>query len=224
MYGRKAGRTLTPERKNVLGDLLEILQIPKDSLKEDGSLTPSALFPPPYKECWLEIGFGNGEHVKALMEQNPSVAYIACEPFINGMSSFLKSIKEEAPHDNIRVLMDDAMLAARSLSDNCVDGIYILNPDPWPKRRHHERRMVSHANLDVFSRILKPGGQLIMTSDVPELAKWMEDHATAHPDFEMSAQTKEDKYTTPDNWIKTRYEQKGAKGAERMHYLFFFKK
>jgi tRNA (guanine-N7-)-methyltransferase len=117
--------------------------------------------------------------------------------------------------------MDDAMLLVHALEDACLDEIYILNPDPWPKKRHHKRRIVSQANLDEFARILKPGGTLIMTTDVPDLAEWMVTQATLHPSFHWTAQSARDWKTPPADWIPTRYETKGAKGAESMVYLIF---
>lgn len=210
--------------------LLPALSIPEEQLTQDGSLDPRTLFGKPVQDIWFEIGFGNGEHLAARMAQHPENGYIGAEPFINGMSAFLKSIEQQDPGfrrddglGNIRVLMDDAVMLARTFKDNSLDGIYILNPDPWPKKRHHKRRIVRPETLDVYARILKPGGQLIMSTDVPGLANWMVMHTAMHPAFEWTANGPEDWREPPPGWVKTRYEGKGAKGAERMAYLIFRK-
>lgn len=222
VYGRRTGRPLNAARQEALDALLPALGIPSELLTEKGDLPPAALFNRPTLSVWLEIGFGNGEHLAALMERHPERAYLGAEPFINGMAAFLKYIKDK-PHDNVRVLMDDAMMIANSLENQCLDGIYVLNPDPWHKTRHHKRRIIHQKNLDQFARILKPDGQLIMSTDVPDLAEWMVTEATLHPAFEWTAQKADDWRTPPPDWIKTRYEEKGAKGAESMVYLLFDK-
>src|SRR5690606_4961133 len=144
-FGRRLSRPLGKERSSALEELLPKLAVPETSLTEDGTLAPSSLFQNPCREYWLEIGFGSGEPLAALMERHPDFGFFGAEPFINGMSAFLKSIKD-TQHYHVRVLMDDAMFLVRSLSDKSLDGIYILNPDPWPKKRHHKRRIVQKKN------------------------------------------------------------------------------
>lgn len=192
-------------------------------MPEDGTLAPNTLFAKP-QPCVFEIGFGGGEHVIDLMTKTPNRNYIAAEPFSNGMTMFLKHLKEkEFATDNIRVLMDDALYIARSLKSDSLDEIYILNPDPWPKSRHHKRRIVRQDTLDHYARILKPGGRLIMTTDVPGLAEWMVSETTRHGALTWTAKSKTDWETAPEGWSPTRYELKGAKGAQKMAYLIFQK-
>ena len=220
VHGRRTGRPLNKSRQDALDVLMPKLGIPLEHLNEDGKLLPSSLFDTGYRQCWFEIGFGNGEHLAALMERHPDTAFIGAEPFINGMSAFLKSI-EDVPHNHVRVLMDDAMMIANSLADNSLDGMYILNPDPWHKSRHHKRRIVRPDTLDQFARILKQGGQLIMSTDVLDLADWMVTHTARHPSFKWTAEKASDWQNAPKDWITTRYEEKGAKGASTMTYLIF---
>ncbi len=203
-------------------ELLPSLSVPLDTLKEDGSLAPASLFDFDYKQCWLEIGFGSGEHLSALMRREPETAFIGCEPYVNGMAAFMKDIQDD-DHHNIRLHMDDALMLANSLEDQSLDGIYILNPDPWHKKRHNKRRIVRPETLDIYARILKPGAQLVMSTDVPYLAEWMITHTARHPAFIWSATTSKDWEIPPDDWVTTAYEVKGAKGAKKMCYLFFTK-
>jgi len=157
--------------------------------------------------------------------ENTSSKIIGAEPFINGMSAFLKEIADdELPLNNIRVHMDDALPLVKSLPDGFIDEIYVLNPDPWHKKRHWNRRIINQDNLTEFSRIMKPSAKLIMTTDVVNLIEWMVTEASLHPDFEWTAQSADDWRIPPKDWIPTRYETKGAKGADHMNYLFFEKK
>jgi tRNA (guanine-N7-)-methyltransferase len=118
-------------------------------------------------------------------------------------------------------LADDALLALNSFEDQSVDVLYILNPDPWPKIRHHKRRVVIEKNLKVFARVLKDGGTMIQTTDVDELAEWMVCQTTACPAFEWQAQSPKDWQTAPDNWLATRYESKGGKAGRQQTYLVY---
>lgn len=223
VFGRKLGRPLNASRQAALDNVLPEVSIADDLLTEKGDLAPSSLFDFEYTQCWFEIGFGAGEHLSALMNRHPEIAWIGAEPFINGMSSFLKDIADD-PKDNIRVHMDDAMMVANSLADNSLDGMYVLNPDPWHKKRHYKRRIINQDNLDCFARILKPGAQLVMSTDVPDLADWMVTQASMHDAFEWDARCADDWRVPPEDWIHTAYEGKRAKNADAMVYLFFKRK
>lgn len=217
------GRPLSPVRQKALDELYPLYAIEEKLATEDRTLNPASLFPASASKLILEIGFGQGERLAAMMEREPDNAYIGCEPFQNGMSNFLLLIKDKKP-DNLRLWMDDAMQLVRSLSDSCIDDLYILNPDPWHKTKHFKRRMVNPVNLDEFARVLKPGGTLYLSTDVPDLADWMTAHTVNHPAFDWNARSKSDWDTPPENWISTKYETKGAKGAKKMCYFVFERK
>ena len=227
VYGRRQGRPLSESRQAAL-DALAAFDIPLELICEDGRLSLDSLFEARPARAVLEIGFGNGEHVKALLDADKDAqgdgqtGFIAVEPFLNGMSAFLKSLEGARPA-NLRLLMDDAVMLARSLEDACLDEIYILNPDPWHKARHHKRRIVRADTLPAYHRILKPGGRLILTTDVPDLAEWMLTHTLNHGGFHWTAQSCRDWQTPPPGWHPTRYETKRAKGAAKMVYMVFEK-
>ncbi len=222
VFGRRLGRPLHGQRQDAIENLLPVLTLREEDLKQYGSLVPSVLFKND-KDCVLEIGFGNGEHLKAMMEARPDRTYIGAEPFINGMSAFLKSIKD-MNHDNIRVWMDDAVMLCRSIKSESLSAIYILNPDPWPKKKHHKRRIVRAETLIEYHRILKPGGDFIMATDVDDLAEWMVTETMNHGGFEWQAKNAKDWQTMPEGWhITTRYAAKGEKAGRRQSYLLFKK-
>ena len=222
VWGRRQSRPLNITRAKAMEEIFPQIEIDKATLTQDHALSTTALFGND-NETWMEIGFGSGEHVIGLLDQSPKINMVAAEPFLNGMAAFVKDLpKSHIPRT--RVLMDDAMMLASSLQENSINKLYILNPDPWHKKRHYKRRIVSSDNLDVFAKILKSGGELIMTSDVPDLADWMITHAFNHPDFTWQATSQADWSEKPKNWITTRYETKGAKGAKKMCYLLFTRK
>lgn len=220
-YGRRMGRKLNASRQILLDEFLPKLEIPKTQIQKQADLPPSSLFSFTPKKNVLEIGFGNGEHLAEMMRQQPETGFIGAEPFINGMTAFMKEIHDEGMGKNIRVHMDDAIPLVKSLAPNTIDEIYVLNPDPWHKLRHHQRRIINQDNLDLFAKILKPKGKLIMSTDVRDLIEWMVTEATLNKNFKWTAQNCHGWQVPPADWIPTRYETKGAKGADKMNYLFF---
>lgn len=221
LFGRRQTRSLSASKQSVFDESLARLQVPQDLLNR-GNLGVADIFGRPFEKFWLEIGFGNGEHVKNEALAHPDTAFIGAEPFINGMAALLNAIRNQDDR-NIRVYMDDAMAVVNALADNVLDGIYILNPDPWPKKRHWKRRIVQAEHVGRFVRVLKPGGKLVMTTDIDDLAEWMCTHAANNPDLHMTANTPRDWQTPPEGWIPTRYESKGVAKGRKQTYLVFEK-
>ena len=102
-------------------------------------------FAPAVSEVWLEIGFGGGEHLIWQATHNPDVGLIGCEPFEDGVVKVLSAVDTEGLA-NIRLHADDGRPLLRLLPEASVDRAFILFPDPWPKKRHHKRRLVSQRN------------------------------------------------------------------------------
>lgn len=216
VYGRRVTRPLSLSQQAVFDVALDRLQISREILGR-GNLTARDIFGKDFSSFWFEIGFGNGDHLKNEALAHPDTAFFGAEPFINGMASFLKSLHGQDER-NIRVYMDDAMTVIDALADQVLDGIYVLNPDPWPKKRHWKRRIIQTGHIDKFVRVLKPGGKLVMTTDIDDLVEWMADHATAHAALrEIST----DRLIPPSGWIPTKYEQKGAAKGRKQTYLVF---
>jgi tRNA (guanine-N7-)-methyltransferase len=225
VHGRRHGRPLSPARQNAFDKIYPLISIDKDLLTEDSNRKPANFFSRSHDSAKviLEIGFGNGERLAEAIRRNPDTLFLGAEPFVNGMTAFLRDIEKE-DFSNVRVLMDDALMIVHSLTDESVDEIYILNPDPWHKTRHHKRRIVRKDTLPAYHRILKPGGKLIMTTDVRDLAEWMQIETEQYGGFEWLAEKPADWKNPPQDWIRTRYETKGAKGSSQMIYLFYKKK
>lgn len=207
-------------RMDALETVFPKIEVQRAILTETASLTPSDIFGVPVKKFHFEIGFGAGEHLLYIMNENPTHHFIGAEPYMNGMSAFVKGLPTPTP-ENIKVHADDALMVLNSLSDASVDFIYILNPDPWPKARHHKRRIVSEQNLAVYARVLKQGGMMVQTTDVDELAEWMLTKTINSPHFEWTAEKPEDWKTAPNGWMSTRYENKGKEAGRSQTYLLY---
>jgi tRNA (guanine-N7-)-methyltransferase len=206
-FGRRLGRALSPRKKQLLDELLP-------TLKASSNLAEQ------YNTLKLEVGSGAGEFIAARAKLEPSVGFISCEPFINGVVSLLGKIAKENI-TNIHLYPDDARDFLISLPDASLDTVYILFPDPWPKPRHHKRRLVNQETLSSIARVLKPSGLLHMTTDHVDYGSWMLQHALHHLAFDWQAKCKTDWREPPAGWIPTRYETKTrAEGREPMHLLF----
>ena len=133
-YGRLKTRTIKPRQAALMESLLPSLRPP------EGTFDPRAL-KPDAAEVWLEIGFGGGEHMAGQAARRPEVLILGAEPFQNGVASALRHI-DEAALTNVRVLDGDARELMARLPDACLDRVFVLFPDPWPKARHNKRRIV----------------------------------------------------------------------------------
>lgn len=215
-HGRRLARPLTQRRKELIENLLPRLRI---EIPEAGVLDPRALFDPPRKQAWLEIGFGGGEHLAWQAERHPDVGFVGCEPFLNGLASLLTMI-EEKRLANVRLHPDDARLLLGRLAPRTIDRCFILFPDPWPKARHKKRRIVSTETLDWLGTAMADDAELRLASDDPDYVEHMLEVTTAHPAFAPKRIGDESAYR-PDDWPPTRYEEKArAKGAACRFLIF----
>ncbi len=178
-------------------------------LPAQGALNPSEIFTSSLTECWLEIGFGGGEHLAHQADLHPNTAIIGCEPYLNGVADLLRHIDTNRLN-NIRIYADDARLLIDRLPDASIARAFILYPDPWPKARHKKRRLIQAPLLDRLARVMQPGACLRIATDDDDYCTWILEHALAHPAFAWNAKTSTDWLTPPENWITTRYEQKKA--------------
>ena len=174
------------------------------------------------REVWLEIGFGGGEHLAALAELHPDVGFIGAEPFINGVAKLLLAI-DERKLGNIRIFDDDARLLLERLENAAIGRVFILYPDPWPKRRHEKRRLLNAEFLGELYRIMKPGAELRLASDSADYVAWSLRNLMSHAGFEWMAEGPSDWRCPPLDWTRTRYETKALAGGGRPVYLRFRK-
>jgi tRNA (guanine-N7-)-methyltransferase len=184
---------------------------------------PAGLFPNRPTALWLEIGFGSGEHLAAEAAANPNTGYIGCEAFLNGIAKALALI-ESGSLSNVRLYNGDARTVIEALLQASLDGVYLLYPDPWPKRRHHGRRFLSSEGLARLARVLRPGAELRFATDIDDNAGWTLAHILRSPDFEWQAAGSTDWQRPWPRWSGTRYETKAIRAARKPVYLTFRRK
>ncbi|MEM8914857.1 MAG: tRNA (guanine(46)-N(7))-methyltransferase TrmB [Pseudomonadota bacterium] len=181
-----------------------------------------ALFPDGLDQLWLEVGFGSGEHLSWQIGQNKTAAFIGCEPFINGMAALLSGLPE-ADRPRLRLYGDDGLDILRHLPDGALSRCFILFPDPWPKRRHANRRFIRAETVPHIARTLRPGGELRVGSDDPTMIDWALMHLCAESRLHWQVSGSKDWLVRPDDWPATRYEQKAIQSGRTPVFLRFLR-
>jgi tRNA (guanine-N7-)-methyltransferase len=215
IFGRRRGRRLRSMQKVRIGELLPRFAL---TIRRSGLLEPGAAFIAPKRPVWLEIGFGGGEHLAAQAECHPEISLIGCEVFQPGIAKLLAHI--ELRHlDNIRIFTEDARLMIAALPPSSIDRVFIMFPDPWPKRRHENRRLVSCETLDALAAVMTDGAELRLATDDSNYLVWMLERLTEHPFFEWLVRGPCDWRNRPGDWPPTRYEEKARAAGRAPNFL-----
>ncbi len=171
----------------------------------------------------FEIGFGGGEHAQAVAAAHRDDGLIAAEVFVNGICSLLSRLVPEgeeagwAPPANLRLWDQDARTLLRALPDGCLETVFLMFPDPWPKARHAKRRFVGEENVALLARVLRPGGDWRIASDDPTYQAWVRAVMAGQDMFSLAAESAE----RPRDWAPTRYEAKALRAGRSPVYWSF---
>ena len=185
-----------------------------------GRLDPRAPFGAARRSIWLEIGFGGGEHLAWQAKQHPETGFIGCEVFENGIVKLLAQIERQRL-ENIRIFADDARLLLAALPPASIARVFILFPDPWPKLRHHKRRILSHETLDGLAEIMTDEAELRVATDNADYLSWILERVSAPSAFEWFARRPVDWRERPGDWPPTRYEEKARAAGRSSAFLRF---
>ena len=220
VYGRTKGKALKPRQANLMETLY-----PGVSISLEGAvLDPGTLFEE-VEEVWLEVGFGGGEHLAHQAETHPRVGILGCEPFVNGVAKLVSEIHDRSL-SNVRILNDDARFLLERLAPASLARVFILYPDPWPKKRHNKRRFVNEETLGFLASALRPGGELRFASDIPDYVAWTLAHIARFnrlqgETFVWTAERPADWREPYEDWPGTRYEAKAIREGRTPAYLAF---
>ena len=216
-FGRRRGRALSARQQHLLDVVLPRVALP---LGEACPAEVASLFPTRPAAVWLEIGFGGGEHLAWQAQANPQVGIIGCEVFEDGVVKLLSAI-DAAGLSNVRVSNEDARGVLRWLPAASLDRVFILFPDPWPKRRHVKRRLINRALLDELARVMRPGGELRIATDIGDYLRTLLMAFHGHPAFAWNATGPADWRERGADWPGTRYEAKAVREGRRSYFLKF---
>lgn len=214
-YGRRKGRPIRARKSQLMDRDFPNLALPLPA--GPSPMDPADFFDGAYDYISLEMGFGGGEHLAAKAAQNPHHGFIGIEAFENGVASLLEHITRHAL-SNIRIYNDDGRPFLRALKPESLDQIFVLFPDPWPKKRHHKRRLLQVPFLKQLYHLLKPNGTLFIATDHEEYALFIHDALGCMTEFGPIPDLSFFAIRPPD-MPPTRYEQKGVNAGRISHYF-----
>lgn len=206
-FARRVARTLSEAQKKFLKEHLPLIQIGLESdfaLLQEGDTAVE-----------LEVGSGNGEFIIQLAQANPNKLYIACEPFINGVASLLKLIHEHKI-TNIRVFVEDARLLLSKLPDLYLEQVYVICPDPWPKRKQQKRRLINQEFLKLLYHKAKQ--ELLIVTDHKDYAAWILKHLQIS-NFKIAGKELDAFTKLPESWLLTKYQRFGIDAGSKIYYF-----
>lgn len=169
----------------------------------------------------IEIGFGMGKATAIIAQDNPERNYLGIEVHRAGVGRLLGEI-EKRNLTNLRIIEHDALeVLERMIPDESVAAFHIFFPDPWPKKRHHKRRLLLRPRTDLMARKLAPGGYLYMATDWEPYGEEAYLELTATPGLESAHEG----FAPRQSWRpETRFEEKGKAANHEIYELMFKKK
>ncbi|HPC71666.1 MAG TPA: tRNA (guanosine(46)-N7)-methyltransferase TrmB [Treponema sp.] len=165
----------------------------------------------------VEIGFGMGDATAQLAEQNRNINYIGIEVHRPGVGKLLWEI-EQRSLENIRIIEHDAVEVLKDmLSPESVDGFHIFFPDPWPKKRHHKRRLIKRPFTDLLVSRMEKGAYVYMSTDWADYGSWALEEFSATPGLENPYGG----FAPRQEWRPlTKFEKKGLDKAHEVHEIY----
>lgn len=214
-FGRRAGKKLHKGQQALFDTLL-----PSLCVDISAPVDPATLFPDAGR-IHLEIGYGGGEHLARMARENPHDGFIGCEVFTGGIGKLLETIETE-DIGNIALFPDDVIKLLAVMPAASIDCLYVLYPDPWPKPRHHKRRLIQFPMLAAFARVLRPGGTFRFATDIEDYANWTLAHVSMSADFEIGLGAPGSWHVPYRGWTPTRYEAKARRQGRLESFYFEF--
>ena len=166
----------------------------------------------------LEIGFGMGDTTAKIAQAQPEVDFIGVEVHSPGVGALLRRLDENGS-TNLRVIQHDAVEVVRDMiAPASLSGVHVFFPDPWPKKRHHKRRLLQPAFVSLLASRLAPGGTLHVATDWEDYAEQILAVLAAEP---LLRNTAEGFAPRPDHRPLTKFEQRGLRLGHGVRDLVF---
>ena len=171
----------------------------------------------------LEIGFGDGKNLINSAKQNPDTFYIGADPFLNTTVKCLKQILDNNLN-NIKIWPDDIRKIIEFFPSKSISEVKLLFPDPWPKLKHQNRRLVQTDFLNSIYKILKIKGTITIGTDHTILKSWILDVFQANLKFDWQVEDSKDWRNRPKECFATKYEEKSLREKRKPSWFVFSKK
>ncbi len=165
-HGRKISKKLSSSSINLIKNDFEKYSIDREviNLLNKKSYNLDLRLNNNFKKIIIEAGFGNGEYLIKNAKNKPDYLYIGSEIYINGIAKVLRHITR-LNLENIKLCGVSFLYLLKSLKFKTIDEIYVINPDPWPKKRHKKRRLLNLDNLLLMNKALKNKGKIFISTD-----------------------------------------------------------
>ena len=219
-YGRRKGHRLSARKESLLREVFPKIRIDLDATNI--LLDPQLLFDFRPKEVWLEIGFGGGEHIAYQSQANPDIGIIGVEPFLNGLVSLVDEIQNKNIK-NIRIFDKEISILLERLKPNSLSKVFLLFPDPWPKKKHLKRRILNPNFLNILNHLMLEGGEFRFSSDDASYSRLVVELASLREDFSWCPISCRDWQFRPEGSIETRYERKAIQQGRKNTYISLIK-
>lgn len=171
----------------------------------------------------MEIGFGNGDFLVHLARRHPEWTLVGVEIYLPGVAKAVGRLEDAGFIEQTRITQLPAQFVLeKQTQPEQLDGIFVNHPDPWPKARHHKRRIIQKDFARLMVSRLKPGGFIKLASDVDELAKWMREILDATPGL-VNVAGETGYIERDDERVFTKFEQRGIREGRTSQFLHYIK-
>ncbi|MDX8398252.1 MAG: tRNA (guanosine(46)-N7)-methyltransferase TrmB [Mariprofundaceae bacterium] len=214
-HGRKNGFVTDGQEARLLKWLPQI-GLPKNKTLNDANI-------PEQCPIVMEIGFGNGDFLVYTAQNNPDWIVVGVEIYLPGVAKAVGRLEDAGVIERSRITQLPAQFVLEhQVMPEQLDGIIVNHPDPWPKARHHKRRIIQKEMAAMMVSRLKPGGFIQLASDIDALAEWMRDILDATPGLTNIA-GKGGYVSRGEDRIFTKFEQRGINAGRNSQFLHYIK-
>ena len=221
-YGRRKGRKLSDANSLAL-ELGKNFILKKSDFSEKSVSLSEKLLGIKLEKVVLEIGFGNGENLLNSAKKNPETFFLGADPFLNTNAKCIREILNNKLM-NVKIWPDDIRQIINLIPSNSISEVKLLFPDPWPKLKHKNRRIVQNEFIDVLYRILIPKGKVTLGTDHSTMKSWILEIFQKNLGFVWKAEVANDWRLRPIDCFQTKYEKKSLIEKRSPNWFVFEKK